>query len=515
MPIHRHIKNVVHNYTDAERKVREATSNDPWGPSSTLMAEIADKTHNVMAFTEIMQMIWRRLNDKNKNWRHVYKALILLEYIIKTGSDKVAVQCRENIHSIETLRDFEYVEEGKDHGLSVREKARLLSTLLRDEERLREERTKALISRDRLMIGGLGTTVRCSSSPMGCSTTDGGWTSDASPYASTGTGYGQMRNPRGSKARTPPLYDPTTCSPPSSSSEMETARPHSPGEEQLQLQLALAMSKEEHEREVRRRRAEEEKEEAKLQMVMEQSRAQREEEARKDDSTTQPPEPSLGVSGGNLFNLIDTSLSAAPADVPDPWATAIGSTSNSGGSLHAFQDQPFGLTSHPSSNPNFVSQGIHQVLVSTDEKQIISTNGQGHSSYPIQLDDPWASPYTPQSRMAAFEESKLPTMSIISSENNAGSSAQDVWGLKSAFTGPLLEATTNRLWTANGAIMNISSNPGPSCSRIYDSAGTNELSREDDETNGQTKKRTPADFLGEHQGLVDLDKLVERSPRPI
>ncbi|VDQ14071.1 unnamed protein product [Trichobilharzia regenti] len=104
MPIHRHIKNVVHNYTDAERKVREATSNDPWGPSSTLMAEIADKTHNVMAFTEIMQMIWRRLNDKSKNWRHVYKSLVLLDYLTKTGSDKVATQCRENIHSIETLK---------------------------------------------------------------------------------------------------------------------------------------------------------------------------------------------------------------------------------------------------------------------------------------------------------------------------------------------------------------------------------------------------------------------------
>lgn len=103
MPLQRHIKNVVHNYTEAERKVREATSNDPWGPSSTLMSEIADRTYNVIAFTEIMQMIWRRLNDKSKNWRHVYKALILLEYIIKTGSDKVAVQCRENIHAIETL----------------------------------------------------------------------------------------------------------------------------------------------------------------------------------------------------------------------------------------------------------------------------------------------------------------------------------------------------------------------------------------------------------------------------
>lgn len=69
--------------------MREATSNDHWGPSSTLMSEIADLTYNVVAFTEIMQMIWKRLNDHGKNWRHVYKALLLLEYLIKTGSEKV------------------------------------------------------------------------------------------------------------------------------------------------------------------------------------------------------------------------------------------------------------------------------------------------------------------------------------------------------------------------------------------------------------------------------------------
>lgn len=57
-------------------KVREATSNDPWGPSATIMAEVADLTYNVVAFSEIMQMIWKRLNDHGKNWRHVYKALV-------------------------------------------------------------------------------------------------------------------------------------------------------------------------------------------------------------------------------------------------------------------------------------------------------------------------------------------------------------------------------------------------------------------------------------------------------
>lgn len=53
-------------------KVREATSNDPWGPSSSQMADISDLTYNVVACNEILTMLWKRLND-DKNWRHVYK----------------------------------------------------------------------------------------------------------------------------------------------------------------------------------------------------------------------------------------------------------------------------------------------------------------------------------------------------------------------------------------------------------------------------------------------------------
>ena len=41
-----HRKNVVMNYTEMEAKVREATNNEPWGASSTLMQEIAQGTYN-------------------------------------------------------------------------------------------------------------------------------------------------------------------------------------------------------------------------------------------------------------------------------------------------------------------------------------------------------------------------------------------------------------------------------------------------------------------------------------
>lgn len=149
--LRRQMKNIVNNYTDAEIKVREATSNDPWGPPTSLLMEIADLTFNVVAFTEVMGIIWKRLNDHGKNWRHVYKALTLLDYLIKSGSERVAQQCKENIHAIQTLRDFQYIDrEGQDQGMGVREKSKQLVALLRDDERLKQERSQAHKTRERV-----------------------------------------------------------------------------------------------------------------------------------------------------------------------------------------------------------------------------------------------------------------------------------------------------------------------------------------------------------------------------
>lgn len=150
MPIHRTIKNVVHNYTYAEVKVREATSNDPWGPPSSLMSEIAQLTNNPLSYNEVMAMIWRRMNDHGKNWRHVYKSLVLLEYLMKHGSERVTRECRANIVAIRTLADFQHVDEnGRDNGLAVRDKARQLALLLGDDERLRSEQIHAHDTQER------------------------------------------------------------------------------------------------------------------------------------------------------------------------------------------------------------------------------------------------------------------------------------------------------------------------------------------------------------------------------
>ncbi|KAM4536108.1 epsin-3 isoform 2-T4 [Fundulus diaphanus] len=218
--LRRQMKNMVNNYTEAEIKVREATSNDPWGPSASLMAEISDLTFNVVALTEVMGIVFKRLNDHGKNWRHVYKALTLLDYLVKTGSERVPKLCRDNIHTIQTLKDFQYIDrDGHDQGIHIREKAKRLVALLKDDAKLKSERSQAQKTKSRGGRSGAGYTGRhCEDDLNRC----------------TGS--------------------PSFSSAPSSrlDPDLEQAIPGSTGEEELQLQLALAMSREESEKSVKR-----------------------------------------------------------------------------------------------------------------------------------------------------------------------------------------------------------------------------------------------------------------------
>ncbi|KAI0822130.1 hypothetical protein BC628DRAFT_1459787 [Trametes gibbosa] len=150
----RGVKNYTKGYSDVQAKVRDATSNDPWGPSGTQMNELAQLSYNQDNFVEIMEMLDKRLNDKGKNWRHVFKSLTVLDYLLHAGSENVVVYFRDNLYVIKTLKEFQYVdEEGKDQGANVRQKAKDITNLLQDESRLRHERRDRAMMRDRMTRG--------------------------------------------------------------------------------------------------------------------------------------------------------------------------------------------------------------------------------------------------------------------------------------------------------------------------------------------------------------------------
>lgn len=157
-----------------EQKVLDATSNEPWGPHGSKMADIADATRNFHEYQMIMGVLWKRANDTGKNWRHVYKALTVLEYLVGHGSERVIDELREHAYQIQTLSDFQYVDSGgKDQGVNVRRKAQAIVALINDKERIREVRQKAAANRDKYR-GGSST----------------GGIYKPSTYSSTGGGYG-------------------------------------------------------------------------------------------------------------------------------------------------------------------------------------------------------------------------------------------------------------------------------------------------------------------------------------
>ncbi|XP_074511330.1 epsin-2 isoform X2 [Sebastes fasciatus] len=341
--IRRQMKNMVNNYSDAEKKVREATSNDPWGPSSSLMSEIADLTYNVVAFSEIMSMIWKRLNDHGKNWRHVYKALTLLDYLIKTGSERVALQCKENIFAIQTLKDFQYIDrDGKDQGINVREKSKQLVVLLKDEERLKGERSQALKTKERMAQVSTG------SSQMGFGR--------GSSQPNLSTSYSEEYN---RSEGSPASYHGSTS--PNAGSELEQARPQTSGEEELQFQLALAMSREAAEQEDRIRRGDD----LRLQMALEESKKGGPESAKLAKKKREPQS-----------SLLDLMVVPEPGASADPWGAGAGAGAVAGAAA-ASEDpwQSYGSAPKPAAP--------------------VDPWGVTPSVPPMKSSDPWASNSTP------------------------------------------------------------------------------------------------------------------------
>ncbi|XP_023245811.1 epsin-2 isoform X2 [Copidosoma floridanum] len=476
--IRRDIVNLAHNYSNAQKAVRKATSNDPWGPSSTLMAEIADLTYNVVAFTEIMQMLWKRLNDHGKNWRHVYKALMLLEYLIKTGSEKVAQQCKENIFAIQTLKDFQYMEGHKDQGINVREKAKSLVALLRDDERLRNERARALKAKERFAqsLSGFGSDGVDSTEPSN---------SDFQEWV------------------------PCHLSGPPSRPELEDARPQTVGEEELQLQLALAMSREEAEQEEQRRRSDD----VRLQLALSQSQQ---------DFKSPQEKPShmldlLDVNLGEPSASASASAQADPWGLPivsptpprpqqhDPWAIPTATSAATPATAPITIDPWAPVLPHrprspaatvdpwkpPAPSPATVPPASNRVTV--DPWAPVTTNNADNKSSPL-----------------GFSVSATATPSFNTTSN----------GLSSAFTTSPLSQVNGQSPLNDLDEFDIISNRNKMGSSPQPMNNGNTTSPDPFDLRGLGEsmppstgaiKKTPQSFLGENSALVNLDNLVSAS----
>lgn len=98
------------------------------------------------------------LQDNKKNWRRVYKSLLLLSYLILNGSERVVTSAREHLYDLKSLETYTCTDEfNRDQGNNVRQKVRDLIDFIQDDERLRTERKKARKAKDKFVgMSGMG-----------------------------------------------------------------------------------------------------------------------------------------------------------------------------------------------------------------------------------------------------------------------------------------------------------------------------------------------------------------------
>jgi len=145
--------NQIRPKSDLERNVYEVLSHKNWGSSSTLLNDIAQDTFDFDKFPTITRIMWDQMDNRPAAWRVVFKSLTLCEHLIKKGSERCVDDARYHSHQLRSLENFNYYEGNVDRGVGVREKAKQIIELLGDDERIREERSKAKQLRER--FGGV------------------------------------------------------------------------------------------------------------------------------------------------------------------------------------------------------------------------------------------------------------------------------------------------------------------------------------------------------------------------
>jgi len=153
------------------------------------MNEIARDSFDYDKFHTISRIIWESLESpRPAAWRVVFKALTLLEHLIKNGSERCVDDGRTHSHVLRALFNFNYYEGTVDRGQGVREKAKQVVELIGDDERIREERTKAKQLREKFggNMGGLSSGGGGGSGMAGIGGGGGGGGGGGSSYA----GYG-------------------------------------------------------------------------------------------------------------------------------------------------------------------------------------------------------------------------------------------------------------------------------------------------------------------------------------
>lgn len=135
-------------------KAKKATSVETWGPTGTQLQELAKATgYGPQVFNEIFNVLFLRLDEGEAKWRKAYKALIVIDFLLRRGDDHCINPVRigrfgPKIRAL--AHNFSHLDPttGRDVGASIRKKAKEILELVEDEDGLRAAREQGTHAND-------------------------------------------------------------------------------------------------------------------------------------------------------------------------------------------------------------------------------------------------------------------------------------------------------------------------------------------------------------------------------
>ncbi|KAJ1253944.1 hypothetical protein BS78_K147500 [Paspalum vaginatum] len=160
--------------TPAELLAQEATNNDPCVPDAKTLACIADAAFDMDDCWRIAKVLHQRLSRAAdwKEWRPVYKALVVLEFLLTHGPEDLPREFMPDVPAMHDLRSFHYVDDrGFNWGACMQRRTDSILALLTDADRLREARHRVAghTTAGLWGFGGSPTATTSSSSPSSAS----------------------------------------------------------------------------------------------------------------------------------------------------------------------------------------------------------------------------------------------------------------------------------------------------------------------------------------------------------
>jgi hypothetical protein len=74
--------------TPLQKDLDQAINNEEWPAPNTLLYSLASRTNSPEDAPIILKFLWESIRLGSKDWRKVYKALVLIDIVLKTGSDR-------------------------------------------------------------------------------------------------------------------------------------------------------------------------------------------------------------------------------------------------------------------------------------------------------------------------------------------------------------------------------------------------------------------------------------------